>query len=73
LKDLDRLINEREHLVITELPTEPLKMIVKELLFDIRMPKMGQTTNITAPNFLVAASVGAGCRIADAIKVKRGN
>ncbi len=72
VKDLDALISEREQLIITELPTEPLKMIANELLFDIQMPKAGQRINITAPILIVAASADAGCRIADAIKVKKG-
>ena len=71
VKDLDNLVAERDRLMVTRLQVDPLKMIAGELLFDLQIPKVGETTTLTLPIILVGSAVDAGCRIADAIKVKK--
>ncbi len=71
IKNLDELINERERLLIPNLPVEPLKLISKDLLFDIQLPQVAENTNPTIPIQLVSTAVDAACRIADAMKVKK--
>ena len=68
---LDPLIAERDQLIIPELPVETLREIGKELIFDVKLPKLGSKTSVTIPILLVSAAVDAGCRIADSMKVKK--
>ena len=53
------------------MPVEPLKLISKDLLFDIQLPHVAENTNLTVPIQLVSTAVDAACRIADAMKVKK--
>jgi len=68
---LDVLIDKRERLIITDLPVKLLDMVRKELLFDFQVPKVGTKTTITVPIYQISVAVDAGCRIADAMKVKK--
>ena len=49
IKDLDELIDERECLLIPNLPVEPLQLISNDLLFDIQLPQVAENTNSTSP------------------------
>ncbi|MCK4528111.1 hypothetical protein KAW18_12135 [candidate division WOR-3 bacterium] len=71
IKELDELINERERLLISNLPVEPLQLISKDLLFDLQLPQVAENTSQTVPIQLVSTAVDAACRIADAMKVKK--
>ena len=71
IKDLDELIDERECLLISNLPVKPLKLINNDLLFDLQLPQVAENTSQTVPIQLVSSAVNAACRIADSMKVKK--
>ena len=68
---LDILINERQRLLIPDLPVKSLKKIKNELLFSLQLPQVEQTVMITLPITYVKAAVDAGCRVAERKRVKR--
>ena len=68
---LDVLINERQRLLIPDLPVESLKKLKNELLFSLQLPQVEQTVMITLPITYVKAAVDAGCRVAEKKRVKR--
>ena len=68
---LDALTEEKERLLLADMPIKYLRMIKNELIYDLQVPKVGEKAAITIPIYEVAAAVDAGCRIADAMKVKK--
>ena len=68
---LDRLIEERDQLLITDLSVRTLKAIEQDLLFDVSLPSVGERTTLTLPIHFVSAAVDLGCRLADAMKKRR--
>ena len=66
-------MEERDRLMVPGLPVDTLRMIAKELAFDLQIPRLGQITTLTLPILLVGAAVDASCRIADSMKVKKTN
>lgn len=68
---LDLLIEERDQILITDLPVETLRVIQQDLLFDLSLPSVGDKTTLTLPIPFVSAAVDLGCRIADAMKKKK--
>lgn len=69
---LDVLVQERERVLIADLPVETLKAIKQDLLFDIQLPTVGEKTTLTLPIPFVSAAIDLGCRLADSMK-KRGS
>lgn len=66
-----RLLEERDQLTIPNLPVPVLQKIAPDLLFPIRVPRLGDTMTQTAPIFEVTGAVDAAVRLADAMKTKR--
>ncbi|MCF8090128.1 MAG: DEAD/DEAH box helicase family protein [Desulfotignum sp.] len=66
-----RLLKERDQLTIPNLPVPALQKIAPDLLFSIRVPRLGDTMTWTAPIFVVTGAVDAAVRLADAMKAKR--
>lgn len=69
--ELYRLLEERDQLTIPNLPVPALHKIAPDLLFSIRVPRLGDTMTWTAPIFAVTGAVDAAVRLADAMKVRR--
>lgn len=68
---MDQLLMARDQLMVPNLPAAPLRKIQNDLLFDIYVPQVGDTTSPTLPVLLARAAVNTACRIADSMKVKR--
>jgi hypothetical protein len=69
--ELYRLLEDRDQLTIPNLPVPVLQKIASDLLFSIRVPRLGDTMTWTAPIFVVTGAVDAAVRLADAMKTKR--
>jgi hypothetical protein len=71
MKDIDEVIQDRPQLSIPSLPTAIMQRISPFLLFPAQIPTLGATASMTAPLPLLRAAVDAGCRVADALRVRR--
>ncbi|MBC2715671.1 MAG: hypothetical protein HF978_10205 [Desulfobacteraceae bacterium] len=71
VNNMDQLIADRDQLMAPNIPTSPLGKIKKDLLFDIYVPQVGETTSPTLPILLVESAVDTACRAADGMKVKK--
>jgi hypothetical protein len=71
VKRFDELITERDQLTIRKMPVDPLRKMRKELIFDVPIPKVGETVSPELPILIVSAAVDASCRIAESLKVKK--
>jgi hypothetical protein len=71
LKDIEEVIQGRNRLSITGLPTEIMQRIGPLLLFPAQIPTMGAKANMMATPPLLRAAIDAGCRVAGAMKVRR--
>jgi hypothetical protein len=71
MKKIDGILDEREQLMIADLPVQILKTIKGELVPDIPVPKVGDKTTVTVPVAFARAGMDAGYRIAEAMKEKK--
>jgi len=71
LKDIEEVIQGRNRLSITGLPTEIMQRLGPLLLFPAQIPTMGAKASMMATPPLLRAAIDAGCRVADAMKVRR--
>jgi superfamily II DNA or RNA helicase len=73
VKDIDKIIAERDQLAVSKLPVPLLEKIKHDLLFDIYVPQTVDTTTLTLPIILIKSAVDCACRIADSLKERRSN
>ena len=71
MKDIEEVLQGRNQLSIASLPTEVMRRIGPLLLFPAQIPTLGVKASMTAPLPLLRAAIDAGCRVADAMKVRR--
>jgi hypothetical protein len=71
IKDLDKVIENRDRLLIPKLNTVTLRKIKDDLLFDVPVPNVGDETAPSLPITLVTAALDAACRLADGLKGNR--
>jgi hypothetical protein len=71
MKDIEEVIQGRNQLNIASLPTEIMQRIGPLLLFPAQIPTLGVKASMMAPLPLLRAAIDAGCRVADAMKVRR--
>ena len=71
LKDIEEVIQGRNRLSITGLPTEIMRHIGSLLLFPVQIPTIGARASMMATPPLLRAAIDAGYRVADAMKVRR--
>ena len=71
MQDIEEVIQGRNQLSIASLPTEIMQRISPLLLFPAQIPTLGVKASMTAPLPLLRAAIDAGCRVADAMKVRR--
>jgi hypothetical protein len=70
-KNIDSIIDERDRLLIADLPVDILRTIKDELIPDIQVPQVGDKTTHTVPVAFARAGIDAGYRLADAMKEKK--
>ena len=68
---MDEVLQRGNRLTVPKIPVIPLARIRDDLLFDIHVPKTGDTTSLTLPNVLAEAAVNKAYREADAFREKR--
>jgi hypothetical protein len=71
VKKIDSIIDERDRLMIADLPVDILRTIKDELIPDIQVPQIGDRTTHTVPIAFARAGIDAGYRLADAMKEKK--
>ena len=68
---IDEIVAQRDQLMVPNIPVLQLEKIQKHLLFDIYVPKTGDTASPTLPIVLVESAVNTACREADSLRVKK--
>ena len=71
VRAMDEVLQRGNRLTVPKIPVIPLARIRDDLLFDIHVPKTGDTTSLTLPNVLAEAAVNKAYREADAFREKR--
>ncbi|WP_027363589.1 helicase-related protein [Desulfotruncus alcoholivorax] len=71
LREIDSLVQEREKILVNELPADVLRPVARHMLFDCQIPNVGSKAHMLAPRILGRAAVDAACRVADSMKVRR--
>jgi len=71
LREISSLVEEREKILVNELPADLLRPVARDLLFDCQIPNIGDNAHILAPRILGRAAVDAASRVADSMKVRR--
>ncbi|WP_258358689.1 helicase-related protein [Moorella sulfitireducens] len=67
LRDIESQCVKRERVTIV-VPAEPLRSVAGDLLFDCRVPLVGDTASFLAPRILIRAAVDAASRLASGMK-----
>jgi hypothetical protein len=71
LREVASLYNDREEILVTDLPRDVLKMLSSDLLFKCYVPSGGKTANFSVPRILAWAAKDAASRLADSMKVRK--
>lgn len=70
-KDLETLLEERDQISVAGLPADSVRRISDLLLFETKVPTIGNEASLTASTPLLRAAFDAGCRVADSLKEKK--
>ena len=68
---LDPLLEERERLMVPDMPVSILAALRDELPCELDLPRAGEKTVLTLPIYAVASGVDAACRLADSMRKKK--
>ncbi|WXJ95995.1 hypothetical protein MCACP_24890 [Neomoorella carbonis] len=71
LREVEDLYDKRDKILIAGLPAETLKPVAGDLLFDCRVPLVGDTASFPAPRILIRAAIDAASRLADGMKERK--
>lgn len=71
IREIQELFQKRERINIPDLPADILREISGSLLFECRIPKLGDKADVTVPRILGFSSVSAARRVANRIKFSR--
>jgi hypothetical protein len=70
-EDVRDLINERDHVIVPDVPAEQLRAVRSDLLFDCTIPTTGDRARLTAPKVLLQAAADAVSRLADSLRERK--
>lgn len=71
LREVETLAEERERMLISEMPLDILRAFQQHLAFDCTLPSIGEKGPVNVPRFAIKAAVDAAKRAAEALKSKR--
>lgn len=72
LREVDLLLTDHKHILVTGLPGDLLRARARDLLFDCRVPSIGDKVNLRVPRIFVRAARDAAARLADSLKKSKG-
>jgi hypothetical protein len=70
-EDLRDIINERDRLIVPDVPAEQLRAVRPDLLFDCTIPTASDRARLTAPKILLQAAADAVSRLADSLRERK--
>jgi hypothetical protein len=70
-EDLRDVINDRDRLMVPDVPAEQLRALRSDLLFDCTIPTAGDRARLTAPKVLLQAAADAVSRLADSLRERK--
>jgi len=68
IKAVESTINERERILITNIPIRILSSFQRHLVYDVTIPSIGEYCHIQVPQFAAKAAADAGRRVAESLK-----
>lgn len=71
VKQIDEAISEDGGMSITPLPAAKLRELKEDLMFEPKIPTLGDSASILASPILLRSALGAACRQADAMRVRK--
>lgn len=71
LRQVESLFADREQITVAYVPAAILRPVAGELLFDCKMPAVGDKFHLTVPRPLARAAIDAVNRLVDSMKVRR--
>lgn len=71
LREVASLYEDREKIIVNDLPADALRPVTGDLLFECQVPGVGDTASLLVPRVLARAAMDAASRIADSMKVKK--
>jgi len=71
LREVKSLFEQREQILVNDLPAEALRPVTGELLFDCQVPSVGDKAHLLVPRILAWTAIDAANRLADSMKVRK--
>lgn len=71
-REVESLFADRRQILVNDLPARLLRPVVGELLFDCRVPTIGDQASVSVSKILARAALDAASRVADSLKVRKG-
>lgn len=72
LREVNRLFEDKEKVLVPDLPADAMRPVAGELLFECQVPTVGDKAGILVPRILGRAAIDAASRLADNMKVQKG-
>jgi len=71
LRDVGSLFENRDRILVNDLPADALRPVAQNLLFDCKIPTVGGKAHLRAPRILGQAAMDAASCLADSMKVRK--
>jgi len=71
LREVQSLFEDRERIVVNDLPASVFREISDDLLFEVNIPRLGEHGYVSVPRVLARSAIDAAERLADSLKVRR--
>ena len=71
LREVSALFEDREQILVDDLPADALRPLTGDLLFDCTVPVVGAEAHLLAPRILARSAIDAVNRLVEALKLRR--
>ncbi len=72
LREVNRIVEEKEQVLVPDLPADIIRPVAGELLFECEIPTVGDKASLSVPRVLGRSAIDAASRLADSMKVHKG-